>query len=184
MRKLVYSINLTADGCCDHTKMTGIEDTLEFNVDLIGGAGLLVFGRLTYQMMVPYWPDIAANGSEDIGDIKFAKVFDSVDKLVFSRSLDKVEDKRSRIAGNSLQDEISKLKQQQGNYILVGGVGLPSQLIKLGLVDEFIFVVQPVIAGEGRRLLEDTSLQEKLSLKLIATKTFKSGCVALRYLKQ
>jgi dihydrofolate reductase len=68
--------------------------------------------------------------------------------------------------------------------ILIGGVAIPSQLIELGLVDEYHFVVQPLIAGEGRRLLEGISLQEKLQLKLVESKIFKSGCVALRYLKQ
>ncbi|MHA4808894.1 dihydrofolate reductase family protein [Flavitalea flava] len=184
MRNLIYSINLTIDGCVDHTKGTGSEDILEFFADLIRGADLLVYGRITYQLMVPYWPDIAKNKSGDADEIEFAQVFDSANKLVFSRSLDKVEDKRSTIARNSLQGEILKLKQQQGKYILLGGVDLPSQLIELGLVDEFIFVVQPVIAGEGRRLLDGISLQVKLPLKLVESKTLKSGSVVLHYVKQ
>jgi dihydrofolate reductase len=68
--------------------------------------------------------------------------------------------------------------------VLVGGVDIPSQLIELGLVHEYHFVVQPIIAGEGRRLLEGISLQEKLQLKLVESKIFKSGSVVLRYLKQ
>jgi dihydrofolate reductase len=67
---------------------------------------------------------------------------------------------------------------------LVGGVDIPSQLIELGLVDEYHFVVQPIIAGKGRRLLEGISLQEKLQLKLVESKILKSGCVGLRYLKE
>jgi riboflavin biosynthesis pyrimidine reductase len=67
---------------------------------------------------------------------------------------------------------------------VVDGVSLPSQLIKLGLVDEYLFVIGPVIAGEGRRLLDGVSLPEKLQLKLVESKILKSGCVALRYLKQ
>jgi dihydrofolate reductase len=103
---------------------------------------------------------------------------------VFSRSLDSAEDKNTRIVRTNLRDEILKLKQEQGGNILVGGVSVPSQLIKLGLVDEYRFVVGPVIAGEGRRLMDGASLPEKLRLKLVETKTFKSGGVALRYLKQ
>jgi dihydrofolate reductase len=76
------------------------------------------------------------------------------------------------------------LKQGPGKDIFVGGVDIPSQLIKLGLVDEYRFVVQPILAGEGRRLLEGVSLPEKLRLKLVESKLLKSGCVALRYLKQ
>ena len=67
---------------------------------------------------------------------------------------------------------------------MVGGVDIPSQLIELGLVDEYRFVVGPIVAGEGRRLLEGVSLRERLQLKLVASKIFKSGCVALRYLQQ
>jgi dihydrofolate reductase len=76
------------------------------------------------------------------------------------------------------------LKQEPGKNILVGGVSLPSQLIELGLVDEYRFVVQPILAGEGRRLMEGLSLSEKLQLKLVESKIFELGCVALRYLKQ
>jgi dihydrofolate reductase len=184
MRKIIYAINLTIDGCCDHTKTTGSKDVLHFFADLIRGADLLVYGRITYQLMVPYWPDIAKNKSGDTDEIEFAQVFDDANKLVFSHSLDKVEDKRSRLAHNNLRDEISKLKQEQGKYILLGGVDLPLQLILLGLIDEFIFVVQPVIAGEGRRLFEGISLQQKLPLKLVDSKTLESGCVALHYVKQ
>jgi dihydrofolate reductase len=76
------------------------------------------------------------------------------------------------------------LKQEQGKNILVGGVNIPSQLIELGLVDEYRFVVGPIVVGEGRRLLEGVNLPEKLQLNLVETKIFKSGSVALRYLKQ
>jgi dihydrofolate reductase len=75
------------------------------------------------------------------------------------------------------------LKQEPGKNILTGGVSIPSQLIELGLVDEYLFVVGPIVAGEGRRLLEDVSLPERLQLKLVESKVFESGCVALRYLK-
>ena len=116
--------------------------------------------------------------------IEFAQTFNSINKIVFSQSLDSAEDKNTRIVRTNLHDEILKLKQEQGKNILIGGVSVPSQLIELGLVDEYRFVVQPIVAGEGRRLLEGVSLQEKLQLKLVESKIFKSGCVALRYLKQ
>ena len=115
---------------------------------------------------------------------EFAKTFDSIDKIVFSRSLDSAEDRNTRIVRTNPHDEILKLKQEQGKNILIGGVSIPSQLIELGLVDEYRFVVSPIVAGEGRRLLEGVSLQESLQLKLVESKIFKSGCVALRYLKQ
>ena len=104
--------------------------------------------------------------------------------MVFSRSLDSAEDKNTRIVRTNLHDEILKLKREQGKNILVGGVNIPSQLIELGLVDEYRFVVSPIVAGEGRRLLEGVSLHERVQLKLVDSKIFKSGSVALRYLKQ
>jgi dihydrofolate reductase len=94
------------------------------------------------------------------------------------------EDRNTRIVRTSLHDEILKLKQEQGKNIFTGGVTIPSQLVELGLIDEYHFVVHPIVSGEGRRLFEGISLQEKLRLKLVEAKSFKSGCVALRYLKQ
>src|SRR6516165_12146293 len=113
---------------------------------------------------------------------EFARTFDSLQKIVFSRSLGSAEDKNTRIIRTNLHEEMLKLKQEKGKNILVGGVDIPSQLIKLGLVDEYRFVVGPILAGEGRRLLEGVSLSEKLQLKLVDSKVFKVGCVALRYL--
>jgi dihydrofolate reductase len=172
------------DGCCDHTKFNPAEDLLEHYTLLLRDAGLLVYGRKTYQLMVPYWPDVAKSQSESKADIDFAQAFDSLKKVVFSRSLDRAEDKNTRIVHTYLRDEILKLKQEPGKNILVGGVDIPSQLLELGLIDEYRIVVLPVIVGEGRRLFDGVKLPEKLRLKLVESKVFKSGCVALRYLKQ
>ena len=183
MRNVIFAINITLDGCCDHTKFNPDDEVLEYFTHLTREVDLQVFGRKTYQLMVPYWPEVAQDQSASKADKEFARAFDSTKKLVFSRSLDSVEDKNTRIVRTDLREEILKLKHEPGKNILVGGVDVPSQLIKLGLVDEFRFVVSPVIVGEGRRLLEGVNLPEKLQLRLADSKTFKSGCVALRYLK-
>lgn len=185
MRKLIYAINVTLDGCCDHTKVIGDEELLDHYTQLIQEVGLLAYGRKTYQLMVPYWPDIAKDpAGQSRAEVGFAKAFDSADKLVFSRSLHKVEGKNARLARAGLEAEILTLKQEPGKDILVGGADIPSQLIELGLVDEYRLVVQPLFAGAGRRLLEGTDLQKGLRLKLVESKVFGSGCVALRYVKQ
>ena len=184
MRNLIFAINLTLDGCCDHTKQLADQELLEHYTQLLREVDLQVFGRKTYDLMVPYWPDIAKNHSETKAENEFADAFVSGNKVVFSRTMDSAEDKNTRIVRTNLRDEILKLKQEQGKSILTGGVSIPSQLIELGLVDEYRFVVQPIVAGEGRRLLEGVRLQERLQLKLVESKIFKSGCVALRYLKQ
>jgi dihydrofolate reductase len=184
MRNVIFAINITVDGCCDHTKMIGDEEIHEYFTQLMRDVDLLVFGRKTYQLMVPYWPDIAKSQSKTKATNEFARTFDAINKIVFSQSLDSVEGTNTRIVRTNLRDEILKLKKEQGKNILIGGVSVPSQLIELGLVDEYHFVVQPMVVGEGRRLLEGISLPEKLQLKLIESRIFKSGCVALHYLKQ
>ena len=184
MRKLIFAINTTLDGCCDHTKQFADEETHRYFTHLMRDVDLLVFGRKTYQLMVPFWPEVAKSQSMSEASNEFGRTFDSIGKLVFSRSLDSTEDGNTRIVRANLHGEILKLKQEQGKSILVGGVDIPSQLIELGLIDEYRFVVGPIVAGEGRRLLEGISLPEKLQLKLVESKIFKSGCVALRYLKE
>ena len=184
MRNVIYAINLTLDGCCDHTKFNPDDELLEHYAHLLRDVDLLVYGRKTYQLMVPYWPDVAKDPSSTKADKEFARTFVSIKKVVFSRSLDSAEDGNTRIVRTNLPDEILKLKQEPGKDILVGGVDIPSQLIELGLVDEYRFVVGPIVVGEGRRLLEGVSLGERLQLKLVESKVFKSGWVALRYLKQ
>ncbi|MBV8632764.1 MAG: dihydrofolate reductase family protein [Silvibacterium sp.] len=183
MRKLIYAINVTLDGCVDHTKQRADEETFDYFIQLLREVDLQVFGRKTYQLMVPYWPDVAKDPSATKSDKEFADAFDSLDRVVFSRSLESAEGK-TRIVRSNLRDAILKLKQEEGKDILVGGVDIPSQLVDLGLVDEYRFVVVPIVAGEGRRLFEGVTQPEKLQLKLVETKIFKSGSVALRYLKQ
>ena len=138
MRKLIFGINTTLDGCVDHTKFQiADEETHEYWTHLVRSADLLVYGRKTYQLMVPFWPEVARNQSMDKASNEFALAFDSTNKLVFSRSLESADDKNTRIVRTNLRDEILKLKQEQGKNILVGGVDIPSQLMQLGLVDEF-----------------------------------------------
>jgi len=184
MRKLIFAINITLDGCCDHTKQIADDETHEYFTHLMREVDLQVFGRKTYELMVPFWPEVAKNQSMSKAENEFARAFDSTDKVVFSRTLESAEGHNTRIVRTDLRDEIVRLKQEQGKSMVVGGVSIPSQLIELGLVDEYRFVISPILAGEGRRLLDGVSLPEKLQLKFVESKTFKSGCVALRYLKQ
>ena len=183
MRNVIYAINITLDGCCDHTKMIADDELLEYFPNLMCDVDLHVFGRKTYQLMVPYWPDVAKDPSATKADKEFANAFVATQKIVFSRPLDSVEGTNTRIVRSNLKDEILRLKQEQGKNILVGGVSVPSQLIELGLIDEYYFVVHPIIAGEGTRLLAGVTLPEKLQLKLVDSKILKSGSVALHYLK-
>lgn len=183
MRNVIFAINITLDGCCDHTKQNADEEVHEYFTDLLREVDLLVFGRITYELMVPFWPEVAKSQSLGKAENEFARAFDSPGKIVFSRSMKSAADKNTRIVGADLEDEIRKLKQQPGKNILLGGVSVPSQLIEAGLVDEYRFVVQPIVAGKGRRLLDEACVPEKLQLRLIASKVFRSGSVALHYLR-
>ncbi len=184
MRKLIFAINISLDGCCDHTKFNPVEETMEYFTQLTRDADTFVYGRITYELMVPYWPDIAKNHSGNKAADDYADAFAAINKIIVcSRTLERVEGKNTSIVRTNLKDEILKLKQEQGGNILTGGVEIPSLLIGLGLVDEYIFGVHPVVVGGGRRVCEGINLQELLQLKLVETKVFKSGGVALRYLK-
>src|SRR6201998_3853696 len=136
MRNVTYAINLSLDGCCDHTKFNPPDDdeVLEHYTHLLRDFDVLVYGRKTYQLMVPYWPDIAKSQSETKADIEFAQTFVSKKKIVFSRSLASPEDENAKIVHTNLRGEILKLKQEQGNNILAGGVKVTSQMMKLGLI--------------------------------------------------
>ena len=183
MRNLIYAINLSIDGYFDHTIGGGSEEMLEYYTNFLRDVDLIVYGRKTYELMIPYWPDVAKDPSSTKADIDFAQTFTAIDKVVFSQSLKSAE-ANTRIVRANPEDELLKLKQEKGKKIAVGGVSLPAQLIALGLVDEFYFVILPVLVGKGRRLFEDTGLPEKLNLKLVESKTFKSGGVLIHYLKQ
>jgi len=187
MRNLIFAINTSLDGCVDHTKFYPDEETMVYFTRLTRDAGTFLYGRITYELMVPYWPDVAKTprGQDDRKlDIEFAQAFDAVEKIiVFSRSLDSAEEKKKRIVHAGLRDEVLKLKQEQGKNIFTGGVTLASQLAELGLIDEYHIIVHPIVVGEGRRLFEGINLQKKLQLKLVESTVFKSGVVALRYLK-
>ncbi|SEW53492.1 dihydrofolate reductase family protein [Chitinophaga arvensicola] len=183
MRNIVYGINLTADGCCDHTQLSGSVEVHEYFTDLMRDADLIIYGRKTYELMVPYWPEVAKKQSGTKSENEFAQVFDAIDKVVCSRTLEHVEG-NTRIIRSNLAEEVLKLKQAPGKNISLGGVSLPAELIRLGLVDEYYFLVHPVLSGQGRRLLDEVVLPEKLNLQLVDSRALKSGCMSLHYRKQ
>ena len=104
MRNVIFAINITADGCCDHTKTISDEEMLEYHTHLIRDVDLLVFGRKTYQLMVPYWPDIARSQAGTKAENEFADTFDSINKIVFSKSLDGAEGTNTRMVRTNLRE--------------------------------------------------------------------------------
>ena len=183
MRKLIYGINISLDGCCDHTKFSGGHDIHNYFRKLLEDVDLLIYGRKTYELMVPFWPEVASAQSLDEAGNAFANVFNDLKRVVISKTIDNLADGKTSIIRDNLKEQILKLKQQPGKNISTGGVELPARLIELGLIDEFHVVIHPTIVGEGRRLFSEVFLPENLGLKLIGSETLSAGCVALRYEK-
>ena len=183
MRKVVFGINITLDGGCDHTQMIADDELHEYFTGLLRNSDIEIFGRNTYNLMYPYWHDVAMNQSETEVTNEFARTFDSIPKIVFSTTLKSVEWNNTTLLRSNLQEEIVKLKQQPGKDISIGSISIASQLTQLGFIDEYHFVVHPVIAGKGPRLFELEVMKDNLQLELVGSKTFHSGVVALHYKK-
>jgi len=184
MRKVVFAINITADGYCSHTDGIADDELLAYHTRLLRNANLILFGRKTYQLMVPYWPDVVRNPSEREAANEFARVFVALDMVVFSTTLKIADGSNTKIVGANVVEEVIALKQQPGKAISVGGLSIASQLSERGLIDEYHFVVQPFVVGKGPRLFETVNMQERLQLDLLGSETFRSGVVALHYRKR
>ena len=178
MRKLIAAINMTLDGFCDHTAVNPDEEIHQHYADLLRDAGIILYGRVTYQLM-EYWQTVVTNPTGNKAADEFAVVMDSIPKLVFSRTLKTVEWDSAKLANRDIQEEVLELKQQPGKDILVGSPGLIISLMNLQLVDEYQFCVHPVIAGKGLPLFKD--VDDRLDLKLLKTKTFACGAAILYY---
>jgi len=178
MRKVIAAINMTLDGFCDHTAGIPDAELHQHYTELLISSGIILYGRITFQLM-EYWVPFVKNptGNKSMDD--FAVAIDRIPKIVFSRTLQQVEWKTAKLAKKDLKDEVLELKQQTGKDILVGSPGLIVALTKLGLIDEYQLCVHPVIIGTGLPLFK--SINDKIILKLLKTKTFASGAVTLYY---
>jgi dihydrofolate reductase len=147
-----------------------------YAADALKSGNTLLFGRVTYEMMASYWPTPLAFKN----DPTVAEGMNNADKIVFSRTLKKVEWSNTRLVKDKLAEEIEKMKQMPGkNMTVLGSGSLVTQLAQLRLIDEFQIMVDPVLLGDGTPMFK--GINEKLDLKLIATKTFKSGVILLSY---
>ena len=143
-------------------------------------ADTFILGRRTYQIWEQYWPSVARNPQSTESDKRFSRFADETQKIVISKSLDRVEWKNTKLIKDNIAEEIQKLKQQPGkNLIVAGGATVAQTFASLGLIDEYLIVVHPVILGKGRLLLKDLNVRQ--NLKLIGTRTFNSGAVELAY---
>jgi len=178
MRKIIAAINMTLDGFCDHTAGLPDEEIHQHYADLLDNADVILYGRITYQLM-QYWQTLIKNPSDEKSMNDFAIAIDKIPKIVFSHTLKDVEWDSARLSDQAIEEEVLELKQQSGKDILVGSRSLIIQLMKLNLIDEYQLCVHPVVAGNGLPLFEN--INDRTILKLIKTKTFRGGAVMLYY---
>ena len=186
MRPLLYSINVTLDGCVDHNAIPADEAlqheqlraTHRHATESIGRADALLFGRVTYQMMEEAWRLATRTMTPPDWTEPFARTIDAMKKYVVSNTLGRV-DWNAELLSGSLGEAVQKLKQRPGKALFTGGVKLPMALAELGLIDEYEFVVQPRLAGHGPTLF--AGLSKYVELKPVDRRELSSGAVALRY---
>jgi len=185
MRKVIVSEYVTLDGVMEDpgggegTKHSGwsfqfwSEEAAKFKFDELFASDALLLGRVTYQGFAKVWPSM----TDEHG---FADRMNSLPKFVVSTTLEKLEWNNSRLIKGNIAEEVSKLKQQPGQDILVAGsVELVHTLMQHDLIDEYRIMVHPVVVGSGKRLFKDET--DMRVLKLVDTKTFSSGIVVLSY---
>lgn len=182
MRPLRYSINVTLDGCCHHEAgLPPDEESMRYWTAEMERADALLFGRVTYEMMESAWRKPATGAWPDWmaeWQIPFAEAIDRARKHVVSSTLREV-DWNAELVRDDLGPAVERLKQESGEGLWVGGVTLPLALADLGLIDEYEFLVQPVLSGHGPTLL--AGLRERIQLDLVNRHEHQSGAVALRY---
>lgn len=182
MRLLRYSINITVDGCCDHTAGVASKEMHQYASESLARADALIFGRVIYQMMEEAWRPVAETGVKpdwmEPWMVPFANVIHAAKKYVVSNTLQQVDWNAELVTGD-LEQAVRQLKQQPGKELLVAGVTLPLALANMGLIDEFEFMVLPRIAGRGPTLL--SGLSTPLDLRLVSRREYDSGSVLLKY---
>jgi len=188
MRKLIAAINMTLDGFCNHTAMIADEEIHEHYNELLRSADTLIYGRITYQLMESYWPGVVKNptGNKPMND--FAVLIDNISKIVYSRTLKKVDWKNTTLKKEIIKEEMVALKQSRSQpsvnnggskNIVVGSPTLITAMAQLDLIDEYQLNIQPTVLGSGLPLSKN--IRDRINLTLLQTKTFGCGAVLLYY---
>jgi dihydrofolate reductase len=182
MRKLIYSMGVSLDGFIagpdgEIDWSAPDEELHRFHNQQAREVGAHLYGRRLYEVMIP-WETAGANPSAPEHEREFSRIWKDTPKIVFSKTLDKVEG-NARLVRDSAAEEVARLKQQSGKDLAVGGAGLASTFIKLGLVDEYRLFVSPVVLGGGTPYFP--ALDERINLELVETRTFGSRVVYVRY---
>ena len=182
MRKLIYSFGVSLDGFIagpegDIDWSAPDEELHRFHNQQARELGAHLYGRRLYEVMRA-WETVDEKSSVPEPELEFAKIWKDTPKIVFSRTLERVEG-NARLVSDGAAEEVARLKEQPGKDLAVGGAGLASTFIRLGLVDEYRLFVSPVILGGGTPYFP--ALDERINLELVETRTFGSRVVYLRY---
>jgi dihydrofolate reductase len=179
MRKIIAAINMTLDGFCNHDSVIADDELHEHFNELLRNLDTLIYGRTTYQMMESYWPTVVKDPTGNKPTDDFAELIDNISKIVYSRTLQSVDWKNSTLKREIIKEEILELKEKPGKDIGVGSPSLIVALTQLGLIDEYQPVIHPVILGSGLTLFKN--ITDRVDLKLLNTKIFGSGAIALYF---
>ena len=182
MRKLIYSMGVSLDGFIagpggNIDWSVPDEELHRFHNQQTREIGVHLCGRRLYEVMT-YWETADEDPSAPDYELEFARIWQELPKIVFSKTLERVEG-NARLVRDGLAGEVAKLKEQPGKDLAVGGAGLASTVIKLNLIDEYRLFVYPVVLGAGTRYFP--ALEERLNLELVETRTFGSRVVYVRY---
>ena len=169
---------MSLDGFCDHTAMNADEEIHDHFTELIRSGDIILYGRTTYQLM-EYWKSVVENPTGERSMDDFAAAIDGIQKIVYSRTLESVDWKNTELRREVDKDEILKLKQQPGRDIFVGSPSMIVTFGNLGLIDEYHLVLHPTVVGTGLPLFKNVS--DRIDLKLLKTKPFGCGALALYY---
>jgi len=178
MRKVIAAFNMTLDSVCDHTTGIADEELHQHYSELLNNAGIVLYGRTTYQLM-QFWQTLLRNPSGQKSMDDFAISIDKIEKLVFSNTLKDTGWQSAELAKRPLAEEVLELKQQSGKEILVGSRSLIIQLLNNNLIDEFQICIHPIIEGKGLLLFDQ--IKDRIVLKLNKTKSLKSGATVFYY---
>jgi len=147
-----------------------------FVAENAGGNSTLLFGRVTYELMAGYWPTPLAAKNDAV----VAQRMNQLPKVVFSRTLQQASWSNTRLVRNNLAAEVRKMKNEPGESLVIFGSGnIISQLASEGLIDEYQFVVNPLVLGQGRTMF--STITQKVNLKLVRSRAFRNGNVYLCY---
>jgi dihydrofolate reductase len=182
MRKLIYSMGVSLDGFIagpdgEIDWSAPDEELHRFHNQQAREAGAHLYGRRLYEAM-RYWETAEENPSAPEHELEFARIWKDTPKIVFSKTLEKVEG-NARLVRDNVAEEVARLKEEPGKELAVGGAGLASTFMKLRLIDEYRLFVSPVVLGRGTPYFP--ALDERINLELVETRTFGSRVVYLRY---